>query len=282
LFSLSTLEPADAPAYAALAFPRHRQLLLLDAGASGTTVAIGASVLGEPRGLALAGPVRGPVTALLSVVVAPDARRVGLATRLLEELEGALRARGVGVVVAPYRADRAHSEAVARLLARRGFEPLRSVVELVYPIERLLEAPALNVACPGAAVVDFTPERVAPLLELHEPSEITPATVPPEASDPALATLVAIDGEVAACVLGHRAGPETAYIQLLFVRRELRRQGLAAFATRSFLLRLLDCGIPRVSCEVSLDNTASLPFADAALAPYAEHRAIVHVVRKAL
>ena len=280
--AISILEPRDAPAYRSLAFPRHEPLLVHDLGASGTTVAAGAWNAGAPRGLALAGPTGGEVAALHAVVVSEDARRQGVATRLLEALESTVRLRGVRRLVASVRGNRPHSDAVSRLLARRQFEPVRSVVEIVYPIARLLHAPALAAPCRGAAVVACTPERMAPLLGLSDPSGMAPANVAPEDNDPELATLIARDDIVAGCVLGRRITADTVYMSLLFVRPELRRSQVAAFAVRQFLHRMIERGFERLSCEVSVDNSACLALADIALGEYAEHRAVVHVVEKSL
>ena len=177
-----------------------------------------------------------------------------------------------------------HSEATDRLLRRRGFEPLpgQPVLEIRYRTARLLESPALYVLCEGAEVVPYTPERLEPLLELGEESGLAPASVLPAANDPTLATLVALDGEVAACMLGFRVAPDTGHVALLFVRRELRRRGLAAFATRGFVLRLVEQGLAYLSCEVQLSNAACLPYTDGKLAPVIDSRAIVHSVGKSL
>jgi ribosomal protein S18 acetylase RimI-like enzyme len=283
LLSVSVLRPEEAAAYAPLAFPRHRNDLL-DLGPVGKTVAVGADVLGEPWGLALAGLSGAGVGCLHSVAVIERARRRGLATRMLTELETALCTRGVSRLVASYRGDRPHSGATARLLRRRGFEllPDRSVLEIRYRTARLLESPALNLPCDGAEAVPYSSERLEPLLQLEEESGLAPANVLPGANDPALATLVELDGEVAACVLGYRATPETGHVTLLFVRRALRRRGLGAFAVRGFVLRLAEQGLTNLTCEVRLSNAACLPFTDGKLASLIESRAVVYTVGKSL
>ncbi len=277
----SILQPAEAPAYRSLAFPRHLPLLLHDLDPSGTTIAVGAARGGVPVGLALAGPIGGTVAAVHAVVVAPGARRRGVGTGLLGALEAAARERGVRHLVGVHRADRPGSHAIERLLASRGFERVRSVVEFVFPVARLNRAPVLDVTCPGAVEVPYTPERLAPLRAFREPSRMDPAALGPDDVDPELATLVALDGRVVACMLGRRAGPATAYVSLLFVHPDLRRRSwLAAFTLKRFLGRLLAHDIARLTCEVALDNAASLAFVDDGLRRYADHRAIVHVVRK--
>jgi ribosomal protein S18 acetylase RimI-like enzyme len=283
VLSVSVLRPHEAAAYAPLCFPRHRGDLL-DLGSPGRTVAVGANVLGEPWGLALAQLTGSGVGRLQSVAVIERARRRGLATRMLAELETALRARGVSRLVASYRGDRPHSEAAARLLGRRRFEhfPDQSVLQLRYRSARLLESPALNLPCEGAEVVPFSPERLEPLLRLDESSGLAPANVLPGANDPTLATLVALDGEVAACILGYRAAPETGHVTLLFVRREIRRRRLGAFAARGFVLRLVEQGLTYLSCEVRLSNNACLPFTDGKLASLIDSRVVVHSVGKSL
>lgn len=282
MLAVSRLGPDEAAAYTPLAFPRYRHGLL-DLGPHGRTVAVGADVLGDPWGLALAQVTDAHLGLLRSVVVIERARRRGLASWMLLELEAALRARGVQRLVAFYRGDRPHSEAVAGLLARCGFEHSsdRSVLELRYRVARAIESPALNLPCAGAEVVPFTAARFEALLSLDEASGMAPANVPPDANDPALAILVALRGEMAACMLGFRADTETAHVTLLFVRREFRRARLATFATRAFLLRLMELGLVNLSCEVRLNNLASLSFVDGKLAPMIESRAIVHGAHKA-
>jgi ribosomal protein S18 acetylase RimI-like enzyme len=123
---------------------------------------------------------------------------------------------------------------------------------------------------------------MAPLLAIREPSRMDPAAFRAEVNDPDLTTLVALDGRAAACVLARRVGGDTAYLSLLFVHPELRRRTrLALFILKRFLGRLLERGIDRMTCEVSVDNAASLAFADG-FQRYADHRAVVHIVGKAL
>ena len=278
----SLLTPEEAPAYRSLAFPRHAALLVDDLGPGGTTVAVGASCAGVPCALALAGPV-GEVAALYAIVVAPHVRRRRIGTQLITELEAVLRTRGVRRLIGSHRGDRPDSEAVTRLLARSDFARVRSVVELVYPVARLEKAPVLDVTCRGAELVPFTPERVAPLLELQEPPELLRAAFEPHAYDPDLSVLVALDGETAGCMLARRIGADVAYCPLLYVRPELRRRTrLAAWVLKCFLRRLTERGVVRFSCDVSLDNTASLAFTDEKLGVYACHRAVVHIVAKTL
>lgn len=109
-----------------------------------------------------------------------------------------------------------------------------------------------------------------------------PASVPAHANDPELATLVTLDGSVAACVLGFRIDAETGYLMLLFVHPERRRRGVGAFATRAFLLRLREHGMKYIRCEVRLDNAACLPFADGKLAPVVATRSILRGAFKSL
>jgi ribosomal protein S18 acetylase RimI-like enzyme len=281
--SFSVLTPADARAYQSLVFPRYAPLLLSDIGPSGTTVAIGASLLGTPCGLALAGPVAGDVTSLLSVVVAPHVRRRGIATRMIQELEAVLRARGVQRIRGCHRADRPDSRAVSGLLVRSGFRRERSLIELVWRVAHVNQAPVLRATWRGAEVVDFTPERMAPLLELLRDTDLAPASLDSAGADADLSVLIAVNGVVSACVLAQRVTPDMAYFSLLFVRPELRRRSpVAAIAVKRFLERLLDRGIERLSCEISEDNASSLAVADGAVGPYADHRALVHIVGKSL
>lgn len=277
------LGPADASAYRALAFPRHVPLLLEDLGGTGTTVAVGASVLGSPVGLAIAGPAGGELATLHSIVVAPTARRRRIGTGLLATLEAVLRDRGVRCLAGAHRIDRPHHEAVTRLLASRGFERRREVIEFVFTVARLDQAPVLDVACHGATIVEYTPERLVPFANLPEPSGFGPGTLGPGDHDPDLATLVAIDGRVVACAMGRRHGADTAYVSLLYVHPDFRRRrALAAFALKRFLARLRARGITRLTCEVDVGNDPSRRFVDGRLARFADHRAPVHVVRKRL
>ena len=279
--SYRLLEPGDVAGYRSLAFPRHQPLLRHDIGASGTILAVGAS-RGAACGLALAGPTDRETASVHAVVVAPEARHQGVGAGLLEALEAAVRARGVRRLVASHRGDRPMSGAVSRLLARRGFVPVRSVIEIIYPMAPMIQAPYLDLSCPGAAVVAYSPERLAPLLQAEEPSGMAPANVAPEDNDPVVATLVAMDGEVAACVLGRQQTAETVYMSLLYVRPELRRSHLSAFALKAFLGRMLARGFTRFSCEISTDNDACLGLAVTNLGEYAEHRALVHMLGKLL
>jgi len=280
--SCSVLAPVDAPAYRGLAFPRHRPLLLDDLHTGGT-VAVGAELAGQPIGLALAGPSGGDVASLHAVVVAASVRGRGIGGQLLGTLEAAMHARGVRRLVAAHRSDRPNSDLVGRLLARAGYERSGAVVEFVFSVPRVAQAPVLRVSCSQAEVIAHTPERLAALCAVREPSGMDPGALSADDVDPMLATLVAVDGQSAACMLGRREGHDTAYASLLFVRPDLRRRTrLAAFTVRRFLERLTAHGISTLTCEVSLDNAESLAFVDQRLSPFAEHRAVVHIVGKTI
>ena len=109
-----------------------------------------------------------------------------------------MQGRGVRRLVGAHRADCPDSEAIVRLLARARFERVRSVVELVFTVSRLIQAPVLGVSCRGAEVVSYTTERMAPLLAMREPSRMDLAAVGAEDNDADLATVVAITDRSAA------------------------------------------------------------------------------------
>src|SRR5690606_4415987 len=108
------IETATGPLgaeWAAMTFPSFRPHLDVLGGVNpatgGRPVAVLAAEAGEPVGLALAeiAPDGTPAAELLSLYVAQPARGQGLATMLVERLEGELRSQHVARLEAVYMTD---------------------------------------------------------------------------------------------------------------------------------------------------------------------------------
>src|SRR5262245_45904668 len=127
-----------------MTFPLHRHLLgLLGTGMADPKgvrpVACYAMVDGQPAGLILAEmPTPQRLSAeLLSMFVVAEHRGRGVATSLLEALEGDLARAGVGELIGIYMTGKPSIGAIERIFAKRGFTPpeLRKIVVKYTPEE---------------------------------------------------------------------------------------------------------------------------------------------------
>ena len=92
----------------------------------------GSQFAGEIAGFAVAQPIRN-IGRILTLDILPEARRSGLATRLMREIEMRLRAGGCQQV---YLETAVNNEPALRLYQRLGYEILRTL-PLYYPTHAL-------------------------------------------------------------------------------------------------------------------------------------------------
>jgi len=93
---------------------------------------VGSDVAGEIAGFAVAQPIRN-IGRILTLDILPKARRTGLATRLMQEIEKRLRAGGCRQV---YLETAVNNDPALRLYQKLGYEILRKL-PLYYPTHAL-------------------------------------------------------------------------------------------------------------------------------------------------
>jgi GNAT superfamily N-acetyltransferase len=284
------LGPEDAAAFSHLAFPRHREYLnrlALDgpdpAQRGRPAAAVGASVLGQPIGLALAARARDPSRAdVLSIVVAASMRRGGIGSGLLAHLERELSTAGVSELCARV-AEGEQSVAFLRLLDRRGYEAFEDESDVWYAARplRLLESPGLAVTCPGVEIVPLTEELLERVGPLGDAEGFSPTYLSADEFDPSWSFLGRRDGTVVGWMLGH-AVAESVRVSSLYTVPGHRSLRLAASLIRTFVQHVADEHVRGVTWEVRLAHRAWCRLMDQLLARYSDERLVIRSRRKTL
>jgi len=230
----------DAQLYAEMTYPIYRpRLRLLDAGEQSPVTAVGASLQGMPAGLALAELPEddGGTAELLSVYTHPEHRRRGVATGMLDRMEGLLRRGGCGALRAVFEQGRPMTEAVHSLLRRRGFPPVRTRA-LIGRCSKsgIAKAPWLHEhLVPKAFGVflwkDLPEGEKAALRESQEREPWFPEQLSPFQDEAVIEPLNSLGlryrGEIVGWMITHRTARDTIRYTAIFVRKDFQDFGLA-------------------------------------------------------
>ena len=181
------LSPADAASVQGLTYPSYRHLLSLQPqhrhpglGEQHVVQPLAIVAWGDtdPVGLALAElPMENPSAApeVLSLFVAAPYRNQGIATRMLEELEQAVARRAFDSLTAVYMTGKPGTEAVERVLAKRGWDaPVTRSVTTRFTLDEAERTPWFGrVQLPESEFQffswsDLSPQEKADLRRSHE------------------------------------------------------------------------------------------------------------------
>ena len=274
MIEIVQLAPSEVEAWEDLTFPLHRPRLRGEAPG----VALGARMVGQPVGLALATPDAD--AELLSVAVRPSWRGQGVAGRLLAALEEELLKRGCDSLQATYIAGQPSTAAVERLLARRGFaapQPRMLVCRSEIPL--LHQAPYVSRRVPRRAgeVVLWSSLGTAERNALRDEQAREPVfaswVTPFEDEDriePASSLALIRDGVIQGFMITHRVAPELVRYSRLSVRRGVpvgSGFGLAAQSIRLHWERLRG-EAPLASVDFGVSNRMMVNFLGRHLRPY--------------
>lgn len=291
--AIEPLVPTLAAAVEGMTFPAYRHLLSLEPAPRDPR-------LGDPRpvrpfgavarigealvGLALAEQrLDAPADAqLLSLYVAEDVRRTGIATRLVEAIERGARAAGVERLRAEYVTGRPQDGAFERVLAKRGWDrPVARTVTVDFTPARAASAPWFERVRRPAGFEIFAwadlpeverremrrshAERpwIARGLEfwIYEPLPI----------DRVSSVGARWRGTVVGWVINHRMDAGLVRFTCAFMRPDLARRALLVPLMRESVGRLLADGrTRRCTFVASVDNAAMVGFIRKRCAPWAD------------
>ena len=239
------IAPVTTPlgeAWAGMTFPSYRQALALvgtphtDSEGS-RMIACAAIEDGLPAGLGLAQVPKDPSqpAEILSLFVRADVRGRGIATGLVEGLEGAARDAGRDAIMGVYMTGKPSIPIVERVFEKRGFEPpvLRKAAVRITPEQ------AVN--CPwwgrgrlpeGGEMFmwrDLTAAEREHMMRTHADTPwIDPLLEPwicDARADPISSVGMRVNGEVLGWVINHRAPPNFVVFTTAFVRKDFQRIG---------------------------------------------------------
>jgi GNAT superfamily N-acetyltransferase len=276
--------------YLTLTFAHYRPTLGR-ASANGPVVAVGARAAHGTPGMEAVGlglAVLRPETRLaecLSLYVKKEYRRRGIATRLLTEVETALRRHGCHTVQGVYMSDAPSTGALEALLARCHWEPphprmlvLRTDYEHIKHAPWLGRRPLPPEYCiapwstvstaerrqlsVSQAATGWIPRDLVPFA--HEGTGIDGS--PPE---PRINLVLRYRGEVVGWLLTHRLRPDTVRFTCSYARRDLQRRLPILAVYAEAIARCRDAGYPYASWTVPSWHAGMSRFARRHLIPYA-------------
>jgi GNAT superfamily N-acetyltransferase len=269
----SRLDPADAERFRAWTFPAYRHLLDLRPGGRFQArdprpirpIALVGTRNGEPAGLILgcvpdlAGAGGLPDDPeLLSVYVAPEARRHGMGRVLVGEMEAAIAAHGFARAEAVYMTGGPGIPFFESVLARRGWSP-PAVRMFVFKgtIQQLQCSPWFGrfELARGFELFPWSALQasdVAALQESHRRTGWIAEDLQPwlHSALDASSLGVRYRGEVVGWVLNHRLDDETIRFTCSFMRRDLARRARIMPAWYESIRRAAEAGYRRLTFTV--------------------------------
>jgi len=260
-----------AAAYAPMTFPVYRHLLSLKPAARHPEqgddrlvqpVGFVARSEGTPIGLALGelplGTQSMPVESdntpeVLSLFVRPANRNQGAATALLERLEHHIRDRGFAKVKAVYMGARPGNEALARVLAKRGWSaPAVRTVTLRFSPQGARNTPwygrvHLSDEYEIFPWAELTSQEREQLRSSQAQKEWIPPGLEPwmhdhHSFDPISSLGLRYRDQVVGWVINHRVPPATVRFTCSFMRKDLGRRGRILPLYTASLQRLEEAG----------------------------------------
>jgi GNAT superfamily N-acetyltransferase len=273
------LDAPEVARFVPLTFPALRGRL--GTGESNSNLfAVGAALLGEPVGLALAEIAPGGASAqLLSLFVVAPYRRRGLGTTLLAELEATLAQRGCIRMSAAYRDALPGLTGLEGVLRKRFWTPPQPDLHLFTFDRGLLDASWIKQGTLPSDFILFAWNELTPReraeLEARQGTDswhdesLSPFTEE-ERIDGNSSLGLRRNGQVVGWVVTHRLPAGPVRWSSLFVRRDLQGTGRAIPMLAESIRR--HCAahpdVPMI-CFVSPENTVMLRFAERRLVPYA-------------
>jgi len=274
-------QPAE-PHYEFMTFPAFTAQLGA-AGADPRVVAVGASLLGRPVGLALSGLLPSGNSALLhSIFVLPEHRRSGVGTALLAASERALADRGCRYVSGGYVAGRPSTVAVERLLGAGGWDPPETRMLLVESTpEAILRAPWMLRREPpaGFQIVPWVEITSAERRAIEEgqaerawvPGDLLPSQWE-QGADPYGSLGLRYRREVVGWMLTHRLDERRARFSSGWIRPDLpRRARVPAFVAllAESISRIVAAGYRHGTWSVFARNAGMVALTNRHILPYA-------------
>lgn len=282
-YLIERLQPAHAPAFAALTFPRYRPLLS-PGGTASDLLMFGAWAEDRPAGLLLAEVNRADNTVeLLSIATRRDCRRRGIASSLLDTLANSLEAEPYSRLVTSFTQAAEKEAAIAPLLRRRGWaEPVLKMTLFDLAVEAVFTSSWVESVTNGPARFDIrpfgpqiSPDLEAVSLESWVPPELAPAKHMHQGLDgAAILTPVSFayyeDDSVAGWHFSHRLDAETIRFSVSYVRPDAQRDLALLELWYKAALGARELGYARIKFGVAVHHRKMLSFCSSFLGPISD------------
>jgi GNAT superfamily N-acetyltransferase len=272
MYETHVLRLDEAEWYAHFASVSHQAVLHQG---SQDTLAVGATIFGTPVGLALA-RVEGVAARLLSLVVAPGSRRLGIGTGLLREVQGQVLARNGRVVYTILNPEDPAYAVALRFLEKEGWSaPIPRALVCWSDAEAIYKAPWLYSCRPlldGYDVFPWAELTEAERSSLHSqcghlyPEWLGPFTHEP--FEPINSLGLRHDGQVIGWMVTHRVGPNTVRYSKLFLAPPHQRAARGIALVAEAILLQLASGVSQAILDIDANNEPMMRFARRHLAPF--------------
>jgi GNAT superfamily N-acetyltransferase len=215
---------------------------------------------------------------LLSLFVAPKARRQGLGSKLVDEFEQAVAAAGFTRIEIVYMSGAPEIESLERILARHGWsEPTPRMLVLRGSLSTFVTAPWYGKYRLGSGLSLFswsevTPEDITRLQESQAAGPWIPEDLLPWRHRNTDESSVGIRGNegVVGWVINHRVGDDLVRFTCSFIRRDLARRGRIVPAYSEAVRRAVEAGYKRIMFTVPMRHANMVEFGRRWCAPYLE------------
>lgn len=279
MYTISSLSQKTVRQYECLTFPsyqKHLQQL------ESSTIAIGASLLQQPIGLAVATTQLEPdgtsSAKVLSLFVKERYRNLGIGTALLADLETKLLAKGCNEVELVYMSGKPLTVALEKLLAKSGWEqPKSRMLVCKSTTTKIATAPWIRQYKLASSYrilrwVDLAPECRRKVFQQQQQQEWYPEALNPFNNSSQLESLNSLcllyHGDVVGWMITHRINPNTIRYTSLFVRKDLQRIGRAIPILAEAIRCQIDSEIVNGIWSVAVENEQMAQFVKRRLSPY--------------
>lgn len=258
------------------AAPLDLALARVTAGVPEGTVVLAALTAHEAVGTLIAvrkSDAPAPVLELQSLLVQPEHRRRGVATRLVSALIAEARSSGVQRIVALVDGN----PGAIRALERAGFVRPGPSMLVARGSRRVLDAPCLAIPVPAGTEIVAWPAVAAEAEAAEQAARSGPRPYPDTlaplsaaACDPTTSVGLRRGGRVVGWMLTQRATPDTLCYARLYVAPEARARGAALALVAAAIRRQVDVGVPYGTFVVRADAAEMVRLLRRRLAPYLE------------
>ncbi|MEG4631947.1 GNAT family N-acetyltransferase [Microcoleus sp. AR_TQ3_B6] len=279
MYTLNVLNDSTAVKYEKFTFPAFRYVLRsIDSQKS--VIALAASYLEQPVGLALAGIREDDSFAeVLSIFVEPAQRCAGIGTALLTRLEEELSQRGCTKAKLSYITGKSTTPALERLLQKCNWTyPHPRMLICKGQVETIIEAPWMKrySQIPSSYSIfpwlEITQEERQAIQQQQETQPWIPEDLIPFQYEKDLEPITSLglryQGQVVGWMINHRLSPDTIRYTCSFVRKDLQKMGriISLYAEAAKLQ--LQAKISNVIWTVPVAHESMVNFVKHRWAPY--------------
>jgi GNAT superfamily N-acetyltransferase len=279
MYKLNILKDSTAAKYEKLTFPPFRPLLR-NVDSEKSIIAIAASYLEQPVGLALAEIWQNDSSAQVhSIFVEPPHRGAGIGTALLTRLEEELSQRGCTKTELVYITGKPTTPALERLLEKCNWaHPQPRMLICKGQAEAIMEAPWMKrySRIPSSYSIfpwlEITQEERQAIQQQQEAQPWIPENLIPFQCEKNLEPLNSLGlryrGQVVGWVINHRISSDTIRYTSAFVREDLQKMGRVISLFYEAGKRQVEAKIPNVIWATPLFHKSMVAFIKNHWAPY--------------